>query len=220
MKCNLLKILILLLILSLSSNYLGSFSRKKETLAAEQSIQTWLIKKLNLKDLVAGYLWLKFDRDSMDQLANYHRLLINLDAITALNPDDFEAWSLKNFMRLDRGIKKDDKEMIARALEDYALAAEINSNNPRFLHDAAQAIFIRLDNKPLALEYAQKCFKLEDHGIETERLLALIYQKMGKIDDSIRIYQNILNNPESEKHERKLAKLKIAALEEKKNNNN
>lgn len=220
MKSSLIKISVLLIVLSISSNYLGSYSRKKEKLSADQSIQTWLIKKLNLKDLVAGYLWLKFNRDSMDQLANYHRLLITLDAITALNSDDFAAWSLKNFMRLDRGLKKDDKEMIARALKDYALAAEINSNNPKFLHDAAQAIFIRLDNKPLALEYAQKCYRLKDHTFESERLLALIYQKMGKFKDSIRIYRGILNNPDAGKFEKNLARLKIVALEEKQKDKN
>lgn len=220
MKGYIVKILILLIILSFSSNYLDSFARKKEKLTVEHSIQTWLIQKLNLKDLVTGYLWLKFQRDSMNQLANYHRLLITLDAITALNSDDFAAWSLKNFMRLDGGLKKDDKEMLARALSDYALAAEINSKNPKFLHDAAQAIFIRLDNKPLALEYAEKCYKLENHSIESERLLAVIYQKLGRIDDSIKIYQEILNDPDARKYEKNIARIKIMALEEKQNNKN
>jgi hypothetical protein len=94
------RIIVALLVLILCAGYLSSFARKKAIGQTNSGIQTWLIKTLNLKELAVGFLWMRFDNDTNFQLANHHRLLITLDAITALKEDEFDAWSLKNFMRL------------------------------------------------------------------------------------------------------------------------
>ncbi len=215
MKSPLLRILIALLIMACCSFYLGSFERKVARKSEEMNLSTWLVRAFNLKDLAVGFLWLRFDTDTVYQLANHHRLLVILDAITSIKEDDFDAWSLKNYMRIDRAIKTNDEEMKKRALKDYQLACELNSNDWRYYHDAAQIIYARLKDLELALDYAEKANGFEDHQVKAERLLAMIYYELERYDRSAKVYQQILQNPAAEASEKKVAQVMLKKIEQK-----
>ncbi|GAB4276635.1 MAG: hypothetical protein Kow0029_18780 [Candidatus Rifleibacteriota bacterium] len=213
MKSFVLKMIIPVIVMSLCSFYLQSFERKRNVAGQESvSIHTWLIKTLNLRELAAGYLWMQFDNDSINQLANYHRLLITLDALTSIKEDDFDAWSLKNYMRLDRGIRKNDREMINRAIRDYKRAIELNPQDRRFLHDAAQSFYMKLHDLKLARKYAEMCYALPEHEVKTDRLLAKIYTDLKLTDKALKIYNEILQNPAADESDKALAREKIAKL--------
>lgn len=219
MKKMLGKILLLLMVMGSCAGYLGTFARK--TVAADNdkgvSLSIWLVKALNLKELAVGFLWMRFDNDTVYQLANHHRLLITLDAITAVKEDDFDAWSLKNYMRLDRSIKQKDEEMKARALRDYELACRLNSEDWHYYHDAAQMIYNRLKDKNLALTYAQKGFALAKDQVKPARLLGMICYDLKKFAEAAVVYEKILKNPDAEASEKKVAEkmLKLIELAEK-----
>ncbi|MDN5280571.1 MAG: hypothetical protein PWR01_4536 [Clostridiales bacterium] len=215
MRASAARIIVALLVLILCAGYLSSFARKKAIGQTNSGIQTWLIKTLNLKELAVGFLWMRFDNDTNFQLANHHRLLITLDAITALKEDEFDAWSLKNFMRLDRALKQKDDEMRDRVVKDYALACELNPDDHRFFHDAAQAMYNRLNDKVAAFEYAKKSYEFEDHEVRTDRLLALIYSDLGQKQKAIEIYRQIARNPKADAYEKHLAHERIEYLNRK-----
>lgn len=214
MKAAIARILLLLVVMGLCSGYLSSFARKQSLVANNEglSLSTWLVKTLNVKDLVVGFLWLRFDTDSGFQLANYHRLLLTLDAITAIKEDEFDAWSLKNYMRLDRSIRTKDAEMKERALKDYRLACQLNPDDWHYYHDAAQMIYQRMKEPHLALKYAQKANSLPDHGVKAQRLLAHIYYELDMYDKSAEVYRNILNNPQADALEVRAAETMLKLL--------
>jgi len=214
-KSPLLKILLAFLIMAGCSLYLGSFERKVARKAEEVNLSTWLVRAFNLKELAVGFLWLRFDTDTVYQLANHHRLLVILDAITSIKEDDFDAWSLKNYMRIDLAMKRKDEEMKKRALKDYKLACELNSADWRYYHDAAQIIFRRLKNRELALDYAEKANGLEGHQVKAERLLAMICFELEKFDQSAKVYRQILQNPDAEASEKKVAEAMLKIIEQK-----
>ncbi len=215
MKKSVVRIIVLLLLMSISSYYLHSFARKtSQNTQKNTGIYTWLIKTLNLKELAVGYLWMSFDNDTIYQLANHHRLLITLDAITSLKEDEFEAWSLKNFMRLDRAVKKGDEEMKARALNDYRLACDLNPDQSKFWHDAAQTIYTRLKDPRMALAYARQSVKLPDVEIKNRRLLARIYYELGEIEKALKLYKMIQSSAEAEVLDKEIADRMIKLIEE------
>jgi tetratricopeptide (TPR) repeat protein len=201
--------------MSISSYYLHSFARKSsQNIQKNTGIYTWLIKTLNLKELAVGYLWMSFDNDTIYQLANHHRLLITLDAITSLKEDEFEAWSLKNFMRLDCAVKQDDEEMKARALNDYRLACELNPCQSKFWHDAAQTIYTRLKDPEMALTYARQSVKLPDAKVKSRRLLARIYYELGEEKKALKLYRKILSGAEAEAADKEIADRMVKVIEE------
>ncbi len=217
MKVFLARIAVLLIVMIACSAYLGSFSRKTvdPKMQENQSIATWLLRTLNLKELAVGFLWLRFDNDTVYLLGNYHRLLITLDAITALKPDEFDAWSLKNFMRVDRGRRKKDAEITSRALRDFELSCRLNPDDWRFWHDAAQTIYARLDDPEKALEFARKAYSLPDHQVKTPRLLALICYDLKKYDEALKVYQSIWENASATASEKKIASRMIEDIKKK-----
>ena len=209
------KRLVFAVILSmLCSFYLNTFSHKKGRFirGASAGAYTWLVNMLNLQQLVVGFLWMGFDHDSMNALGNYHRQLITLDAITSLDPADFDAWSLKCFMRLDQAHKK-NKEMRARALKDYELACSLNPDNYRYPEDAAEAIFFKLKNNELAMKYLLKAEKFADHSMKTEKLFSYIFEKEGKFSKALEYQKKILTRAEISNGDRRTAKRRIKEIE-------
>ncbi|MFZ5950312.1 MAG: hypothetical protein ACOYXC_06385 [Candidatus Rifleibacteriota bacterium] len=218
MKQTAIRIAVLLIVAACCNFYLHNFERRTGNAIDKQTVGvgTWLIRALNLKDLAVGFLWLRFDTDTVFQLANHHRLLITLDAITAIKEDEFDAWSLKNFMRLDRAVKKKDEEMKKRALHDYRLACLINPIDWRFFHDAAQTIFKRLDDIDQAMEYAQKACSMPESKLVAKRLLALIYFEKEMLAESAILYREILESDQSDASEKKVAQRMLDEIEQRK----
>ncbi|MEW6712055.1 MAG: hypothetical protein AB1403_19685 [Candidatus Riflebacteria bacterium] len=216
MKQTVFRIAVLLIVAVCCSFYLHTFERQTGITIDSQtvSVSTWLIRALNLKDLAVGFLWLRFDTDTVYQLANHHRLLITLDAITAIKEDEFDAWSLKNFLRLDRAVKKKDEEMRTRALHDYRLACQINPKDWRFFHDAAQTIYNRLGNIDQAMDYAQQACAMPESKLVAKRLLAFIYFEKAMMAESATLYREILESDQSDASEKKVAQRMLAQIEQ------
>jgi tetratricopeptide (TPR) repeat protein len=212
MKTFALKLLILLLIVGVCSFYLNSFERKPTTDNETSGLYTWLIKTMNLQELAVGFLWMKFDNDTIYLLANHHRLLINLDAITTIKPDEFEAWSLKNFMRSSRAITAKDTEMKQRALRDFSRACKLNPDESKYFHDAAQTIFGKLKEPELALPYAEKAVTMDDVEPKSFRLLGLLYYELGKYEKSLSAYETLLAKNEISESDKNIATTMIAQI--------
>ncbi len=217
------KLIIALLIMVSSAFYLSSFSRNKRLGATAESVNSgiysWVINMVNLQEIASGFLWIQFNNDSMNMLANYHRLLVTLDTIVSIVPDDFAAWSLKNFMRLDHGNKKPDPEMRKRAINDYKLSCKINSDDWRFFHDAAQAFYFRAKDLDLALEYAEKAFLLKDHPLKTDALYAKVLEEKGYLNKALKVHQSILKRSDIGESNRKIAQNNIERISKDLKNN-
>lgn len=212
------KRLVIAIILSIiCSSYLNTFAHKKGKLTrgASTGAYTWFVNMLNLQQLVVGFLWMEFDRDCLNAIANYHRQLITLDAITALDSSDFAAWSLKCYMRLDQSIKKKHKDMKTRALKDYELACELNPNDYRYPEDAAEAIFFKLKDYKLTMKYLQQAEKLSKHSMKTDKLFSYIYEKEGKISKAISYQKKILARTDVSEGDRNTARRRIKEMEAK-----
>ena len=215
MKSLIAKILLSLVIMAFCAGFLLSFkvSGKVATDKEGSSFFSFLVKALNVQDLAVGFLWMQFDNDTVYMLANHHRLLINLDSITAIKHDEFAAWSLKNFMRIEQALRKNDEQMKARALRDYRLACELNPDNWEFFHDAAQIIYKRLKDLDLAQEYAEKACKFAEHKVKAKRLLALIYFDQKKYNLSRQAYCDVVESQDASPSELNVARIMIAEID-------
>ena len=203
------RLAILIIILLVCSSYLSSFERlgKRQDISqlGQAGFYSWIISLLDLQELGVGFLWLQFDQDSLNLLGNYHRLLITLDGITSLDPGEFDAWSLKGYMRLDRGLKKNDQAMVKRAMADYQLACELNKNDARFYNDAAQAFLFKLKDPIKALEYSKQAIAIENHSWKTEKILGYISEELGSYTRALEMQQAILKYDDLPSYERSVA---------------
>ena len=106
-----------------------SLQRRTQRLGEAGGAMVVLASMLHLNELARGFLWIQFFGDSTNILANYHRLLPLLDAITWLDPSDVDTWGLKTRMRLTRAVREDDAALREKAIRVGALDVHVDRDH-------------------------------------------------------------------------------------------
>ncbi len=115
---------------------------------------------LGLHELAVGWLWLKFDLDSLGVSKNYHRLLAWLDLITILKPDEYHAWGLKTYMRLLRPENADAPLKQEQLMKELIAATEHDESNYRGYYEVAYLYAFYFKKPDLAMPYATLAARL------------------------------------------------------------
>lgn len=161
-----------------------------------RSFSVFLLRLLGLRRVAAGFLWAQFDIDSANVSASYHRLLPLLDAITALVPDDHDAWDLKTYMRLRRGLRQGNQAMIDRAIREVKATADRYPEDWEFQMIVAQQLFVQLGSASQALPYIERAIRLPGHHLRADKLHVYILKALGRHREALERVEHMLNHPE------------------------
>lgn len=133
---------------------------------------------LGLHDLMVGWLWLKFDLDSLGVAQNYHRLLAWLDLITTLKPNEYHAWGLKTYMRLLRPENADAPLRQEKLMEELIAATDYEESNYRGHYEVAYLYAFYFKKPELAMPYATLAARLKPN----RETLAIVDYLRGELE--------------------------------------
>ncbi len=138
------------------------------------------LKLFALEKLAVGWLWLRFDYDSLNAVKNYHRLLAILDLIILIQPDEFEARGLAATMRVKRLLPELREQEGLKLAKELIQASSAYPQNDRGFYEVAYLYTFILRKPDMALPFAQKAIDLKSST--TNEKLYLHLQKLLKLN--------------------------------------
>lgn len=90
------------------------------------------------------------------------------------------------------GVAYEQKGGMRKAIEYYKKAAEINSNSVLFRRIAV--CYENIGEYDLALTYLEKTLQMDPKDVRAEATKADIYYESGRVDDAIRVMDDIINS--------------------------
>ncbi len=182
-----------------------SLQRRTQRLGEAGGAMVVLASMLHLNELARGFLWIQFFGDSTNILANYHRLLPLLDAVTWLDPSDVDTWGLKTRMRLTRAVREDDAALREKAIRDMEHAMRLNPKSWELRHELAWQLLAVVGSPGRALPYAERAAAIPEHHLMVERLQFHLHRALDQPKEALAAIDRLLARPDVEPSARAFA---------------